>query len=391
MRTQSKQLSSKIRDRVAREKHRQLRNVEETKRRELLTWTEKHVNNSMANYYYCLSNVGDAHAAAERENQLAEQLGEQQRRNRQIAVRRGRDALHKERLANSKKNERKPKISSANKRVPTTTLTTMIASEDDKLLSIDDSDEELIVDGQGSTAQSLEKRLDEMVGESTGSKFLFTQVSDLIEERQRVRNLCDQILESETGTSQPEIHSESAEQKSAKANAIARPSHTKWFHAPKSPQAKPLRMPKSPKQRSPVKNFVTKSPARKGLNAHRNLNENVTTKVISPNKLDKSKTVVSSSKFVSPQRREFVPRFNKPGILKNKVTQEASKPMTTVESPEKVQFYDHFSRYGKEYDPVPGMVLRESLVPAMNANEAARLQNEVDELRFKQLEELKYV
>lgn len=404
MRTQSKEWSSKIRDRVAREKHRQLRNVEEIKRKELLSWKEKHVNNTMADYYYCLSNVGDAHVAAERENQLAEQIDKQQHKNRKIAVQRGRDALQKERLESIKKNtnvKRKQKISLAHKNV----VNSAPADENDKLLSKDD-DHQLSESDDGwtdenvnavesSTVKSPEKHLHELVDRPKESNFRFTQVSDLIEERRRVRNLCDQILEGDFGTSQPETQSKSSVQRATQTKSSQAP--PKLFHAPKSAQTKPLHVPKSPQH--PTKPTLERCPVNtKGLapklpNAGNIAQRNVggtTRKVVTPKKIAKSKTVVALPKFVSPQRREFVPRFNKPGILKSRPTSEATK-LTTTESPEKVQFYDHFSRYGKEYDAVPGMVIRESHQPTIDANEAARVQNEMDELRFKQLEEWKYV
>ncbi|XP_037037523.1 uncharacterized protein LOC119075235 [Bradysia coprophila] len=413
VRTQSKELSSQIRDRVAREKHRQLRNVEEIKRKELLSWKEKHVNNTMADYYYCLSNVGDAHVAAERENQLTEQQNEQQRKNRKIAVQRGRDALHKERLANVRKKERgaikrKQNLSSGHEIGPNTVNAT---EEVSRLMSNDDdhqqseSDDEVIAKNvdtvRDTSIRSPGKHLaDELVDKpKEHSMFRFTKVSDLIEERRRARHVCDQILESEFATVQPEIHSTSSQKSpQSKPSHAPKPPQPKLFHAPKSPQAKPLYTPKSPKQptkstvqRSPVsaKGFVPKLPTAgsKGFNSQRSVVGNAR-KVISPNKVVKPRNVVTSSKFVSPQRREFVPRFNIPGILKNKPAPETTKEVTT-ESIEKVQFYDHFSRYGKEYEAVPGMVVRESQDQAMDANEAARVQNEMDELRFKQLEEWK--
>ncbi|KAG4073692.1 hypothetical protein HA402_000916 [Bradysia odoriphaga] len=399
VRTQSKELSSQIRDRVAREKHRQLRNVEEIKRKELLSWKEKHVNNTMADYYYCLSNVGDAHVAAERENQLTEQQNEQQRKNRKIAVQRGRDALHKERLANVSKKERGAFKRKQNTTTPNTVnapeeVSRLLTTNDDDHQLQSDSDDELTAKNvdtiRKSSIKSPEKHLaDELVDKPKDSMFQFTKVSDLIEERRRARNVCDQILESEFGTGQPEIQSTSSQKSS----------QPKSSHAPKSPQAKPLYNPKSPKQptkstikRSPVtaKGFVPKLPTAgsKGFNSQRSVVGNAR-RVISPNKVAKTRNVATSSKFVSPQRREFVPRFNIPGILKNKPAPETTTQAVASESTEKVQFYDHFSRYGKEYEAVPGMVVREPHNQVMDANEAARVQNEKDEIRFKQLEEWK--
>lgn len=402
----------KIRDRVAREKHRQLRNVEETKKKELLSWKEQHVNNTMADYYYCLSNVGDAHMAAERENELTEQSNEQQRKNRKIAAMRGQKALQMERLKNVKKNERpvkrKPKASFVHKTVLNVPSKARDEEDDEMLFENDDnqfsseSDDEPentgpIHDNNDNTLSSPDKSRNEQV-DKQNDMVRFSQVSDLIEERRRARKLCDQMLESDTN--KPVTFSKSPEtsSKTPPKNPPYAPKTIAKSPRPcsKSPQRKPLYAPKSPIQAT--KSPVQKSPANvkgfmsKNFNSQRNAATN-SKKVNTPNKVVKSKNSVASSKFVSPQRREFVPRFikspdAKPGILKNKAAPVITETVGTG-SPEKVQFYDHFSRYGKEYDALPGMVTRESHPQAINANEAARVQNELDEIRFQQLEELR--
>lgn len=399
----------KIRDRVAREKHRQLRNVEETKKKELLSWKEQHVNNTMADYYYCLSNVGDAHMAAERENELTEQSNEQQRKNRKIAAMRGQKALQMERLKNVKKNERpvkrKPQATFVHKNVLNVPSKTVDEEDDKTLLENDDnqfsseSDDEPentdpMHDNDDNTLTSPDKNRDEQVDKQK-DLVRFSQVSDLIEERRRARNLCDQMLESDTNkpvtfSKSPETSSKTPPKKPSYApkslpkspKPCTRTPPKKPLYAPKSP----IQATKSPVQKPPVnvKGFIPQN-----FNSQRNAAANPK-KVNTPNKVVKSKNFVTSSKFVSPQRREFVPRFikspdTKPGILKKK----AAPVITETVSPEKVQFYDHFSRYGKEYDALPGMVTRESHPQTINANEAARVQNELDEIRFQQLEELR--
>lgn len=407
------------------EKNRQLRNVEEIKRKELLSWKEKHVTNVTADYYYCLSNVGDAHVAAERENELIEQLNEQQREDRKTAVIRGRKALQIERSKNVKKNERlmkrTPKVNVVHKEVATATQTSF-DEENDDILSDDDenqlseSDDTVVEENIDLTHRSLSKSPNRNKSVDK-QEVRFSQVSELIEERRRARKLCDQMLETDFGTGKPTTSSKSPEPKSPQGKSIYAPRSPihKPLYAPKSPPGKPLQSPishkqtsKSPVGKSPVavkgpsvtvKGFVPKSHQFSGVskaatstNQKINSQRGVTKKVNTPNKVVKPKNSMAL-KFPLPQRREFVPRFTtnqtaKTGILKNKANPVITPAATTV-APDKVQFYDHFSRYGKEYDPIPGMVIRESQPATVNANEAARIQNDLDEVRFQQLEELK--
>ncbi len=427
VRAQSKELSMKIRDRVAREKHRQLRNVEEIKRRELSSWKEKHVNNTMADYYYCLSNVGDAHVAAERENELTEKMNEQQRENRKIAVLRGRKALEKERLKNVKKNERlvkrKAKTNVVHKNAPhASSNAPNVLNENDKTLSDDDgnqlseSDDELIAEELSPVhdivVQSPDTHRSDPIDSAQREQGVrFSQVSDLIEQRRRARSVCDQLFESGSSTSKLEHFSKSTEP--CTKSPPGKPLYTPKSIQTKSPQTKPFHAPKSPKRtttalvhKSPVREFIPKphqfshtatAKGSKIIDSQRSVIGNAKKAIVTPNKVTKSKNAIATTttKFVSPPRREFVPRFTKntlaqPGILKNKAT--TTDPTTTdaTTSPEKVQFYDHFSRYGKEIDAIPGMVIRESQQPpTMNATEAARVQNELDEIRFRQLDELR--
>lgn len=404
----------------------------------------------MADYYYCLSNVGDAHLAAERENKLTEQLNVEQRENRKIAVQRGRNALQKERSENLKKNarpvKRKPTASLVGKKI-LNDPPQIRAEENDKILSADvknqlsESDDESIAGIMDPTPGNTSRRSDEQVDKEK-EEVRFSQVSDLIEERRKARKLCDQMLES-LGTSKPEpFHkSHEAHTKSPQEKTLYAPKSPKQLtkfpvqkspeavnkFIPKSPRDKPLYVPKSPKhttkppiQKPPPmkplhapKSAATKSPTPKSpaavsgfipksnqfsrvdktpvrnQNVQRSVGGN-TRKVNTPNRVVKTKNAVAL-KFASPQqRREFVPRFIKnpvtpPGILKNK----AAAVITATKSPEKVQFYDHFSRRGKEYNALPGMVVRESHPQAINANEAARVQNEMDEIRFHQMQEMR--
>lgn len=407
---------------MKREKHQQLRKIEEIKEKELLSWREQHVNATMADYYYCLSNVGDAHAAAERENEETQHLEAQQRENRKIAAIRGRKALQKEKLKNLKKSDRPVKRKSVKKDASVNTnvlniSTHVLHDQSEKILLEDnndltESDEEYIVERSEFLQKSL-SRSPEILNETSAQVQVdrpknvvrFSQVSDLIEERRKARTLCDQILENSFDASKPENTSKSPV---PILHVRTKSPEDKSSHAPKL--SKPTKSPVQTFQKSPVitKRFVPQQnqPFRTGTSSSTNTKNNIqrdifSKKVNTPNKVNapkalanrvfKQKKLVASSKFTSPQRREFVPRFTKnpvtkPGILKNRAELVVTE---TAESPEKVQFYDHFSRYGKEYDVQPGLVQRELNPPSMSANEAARVQNEMDKVRFQQLKDLR--
>lgn len=342
--------------------------------------------------------------AAERENELTEHLDEQQRKNRKTAVIRGRKALEKELLKNVKKSAKsKPRASSVRKSVAIAPPQDLdgekdeILSKDDEIV-VSESDDEL-------TDGNIEPTHDTTVASPVTSRYepiekqkdliRFSQVSDLVEERRRARNLCEQMLQSASSKNQPEASFKSPEP--CKKMPEMKPSYApKQLHAPKSPKLiTKSAVPKVPANvRVKQPQFQPFSLADKA-NSHNPSNKSPRNaianpkKVNTPNKIVKSKNSVAPAKFAAPQRREFVPRFTKdpvtkPGILKNNavITKAA-------ESPEKVQFYDHFARYGKELDAVPGMVIRESQRQTIDANEAARVQNEKDEIRFQQMQELK--
>lgn len=95
MRQQSKEIASQIRENVRHEEQRQLERINRIKQDELINWRQKQLKTTEKDYKHCLSQIGQAHLAAERENVKQRQIDEQHQKNRQIALKRGKLAADK--------------------------------------------------------------------------------------------------------------------------------------------------------------------------------------------------------------------------------------------------------------------------------------------------------
>lgn len=95
MRQQSKEIASQIRENVRHEEQRQLERINRIKQDELLNWRQKQIKSTEKDYKHCLSQIGQAHSAAERENIKQRKLDKQHQKNRKIALNRGKLAAEK--------------------------------------------------------------------------------------------------------------------------------------------------------------------------------------------------------------------------------------------------------------------------------------------------------
>lgn len=93
MRQQSNAFAAEKRCGVQEEKLRQLGRIEKIKNDELRAWKEKYIGETQQQYNNCLSIVGEAHAAAARENELERKAEQQRIKNHRLAKKRGKDAL----------------------------------------------------------------------------------------------------------------------------------------------------------------------------------------------------------------------------------------------------------------------------------------------------------
>lgn len=95
VREQSKEIASQLRENVRCEEKRQLDKVNEVKRNEMLNWRQKQIGQKDKDYKSCLEQVGKAHLAAERENMRQLRIEEQKEKNRKLALKRGKLAAQK--------------------------------------------------------------------------------------------------------------------------------------------------------------------------------------------------------------------------------------------------------------------------------------------------------
>lgn len=126
VRQQSNAFAAEKRRNVQHEKLRQLARIEQIKNDELRAWKAKYIGETEQQYSNCLSNVGEAHAAAARENALERKAQEQRIKNHRMATQRGKDALAILRQKNTTSGKKKVVPSVAVKKPKTVTIATQV-------------------------------------------------------------------------------------------------------------------------------------------------------------------------------------------------------------------------------------------------------------------------
>lgn len=144
MRQQSNAFAAEKRRNVQEEKLRQLARIEQIKNDELLAWKQKYIGETQQQYNNCLSTVGEAHAAAARENELERQAEQQRIKNHRLATKRGKDALA---VLRQKKTDAKTKRlpAVAVKKPTTATIATQVTDSLDRAFQ---SNQRKATDGQ---------------------------------------------------------------------------------------------------------------------------------------------------------------------------------------------------------------------------------------------------
>lgn len=93
VRQQSNAFAAEKRRNVQEENKRQLARIEQIKNDELRAWKEKYIGETQHQLDNCLLKVGEAHAAALKENELERKAQEQRIKNHRLATKRGKEAL----------------------------------------------------------------------------------------------------------------------------------------------------------------------------------------------------------------------------------------------------------------------------------------------------------
>lgn len=95
VRQQSKEFASQVRENVQHEEQRQLDKINRVMQDEMFNWRQKQIAATEKDFAHCLDQIGEAHAAAERENVKQQKIDEQREKNRRMALKRGKIAVEK--------------------------------------------------------------------------------------------------------------------------------------------------------------------------------------------------------------------------------------------------------------------------------------------------------
>lgn len=385
MRQQSKEIASQIRENVRHEEQRQLERINRIKQDELLNWRQKQMQTTQKDYEYCLSQMGQAHLAADRENDKQRQIDEQHQKNRQIALKRGKLATEKlkpdpdkmktttqTKAAKSKPaNEHSKKVafqspetssssdtsSSSSSSSATTTPTTLSSNSSTPILVNETKKKPGIkvktivpVPSKPVPAQNAPKSPIK-IREYNPMRYTASANNS---------SATDDISMTDSPTSDPPPKitkiSDLLGKKPAKPNALrSSPYIAKTYKLDKTPVSS-----RSPAKRPAVKPQINLVSSR--------LSRTIQTPTKSTGK--------SAVKFL-PERKHFVPEF-----AKTKSKDVAAKRDTSVQTTPKtsstVQFYDHANKFSREYEGNLDLEERLLNIAPMNAWDEATQDKQSD-------------
>lgn len=303
-----------------------------------MDWRQKQLERIDGDYNHCLTHFGEAHIAAQKENEKQRIISEQKEKNRKIALRRGREAA--ERLKNMGKpaNIRpvcKKTVTIVEKnagKTPATPISDTSTSTSSSLSSSTSSESSIcsVIDKNRLKSVNLKhlsltpKKSALKTSRSTGSspvkkptKYVSINGSAVID-----LTLSDSHL------------SDASPVPITKVSDLIKGSDIPYAPTPKSPSKPLVSRTYKLSNGQDVATKRTKSV----------LSQPITTTPTLPNSTKTSSINKTSTKASTKQ---FVPEFvkNKPGSIA-----PLKKIPLTSTLPQKVQFYDHANRFSKEYD-----------------------------------------
>lgn len=353
MRQQSKEIASQIRENVRHEEQRQLERINRIKHDELQNWRQKQMQNTQRDYEHCLSQMGQAHSAADRENEKQRQIDGQHQKNRKIALKRGKLASEKIKTDSSKMKSttqikatkakpptehskkvafQSPETSSSSTSSSSATTTPTTSSSNCSTPSV------ILVETKkkpGIKAKTIVPVPSKSVAAQNANKSPIK-----IREYNPMRyassannsSATDDISMTDSPMSDPPPKitkiSDLLGKKPAKPNALrSTPYIAKTYKLDKSPVTS-----RSPVKRPAVKPQINLVSSR--------LSRTIQTPTKSTGK--------SSVKFL-PERKHFVPEFAKTKT-KDVATKKDTSVQTTPKTSSTVQFYDHANKFSSEYE-----------------------------------------
>lgn len=381
MRQQSKEIASQIRENVRHEEQRQLERINRIKQDELINWRQKQLKTTERDYNHCLSQIGQAHSAAERENEKQRQIDEQHQKNRQIALKRGKLAADKIKADTKMKStiQSKPAKAKAvinhSKKVAFQSPETVSSSDSSSTTTTPTSSSSnsstpsvVLVETKKKPEIKIKTIVPVPLKSSTTSKKAANKSPIKIREYNPLRyasannsSATDVSMSDSPMDTPPQITkvSDLLGKKSTKPNGLRSSSYI----------AKTYKLDKTPvSSRHPVK----KSPAKPQINS---VSSRLSRTIQTP-----TKSSGKSPVKMLPERKHFVPEFVKPKP-REMSTKKDTSVQTTPKTSSKVQFYDHANKFISEYESNLDLEERLLNVTPLNAWDEASHEKRTDMLK----------
>lgn len=391
MRQQSKEIASQIRENVRHEEQRQLERINRIKQDELLNWRQKQINNTEKDYKHCLSQFGQAHLAAERENVKQRQINEQHQKNRQIALKRGKLAAEKIKSDSNMKSSTQTRAVKAktvidhSKKVAFQTPETSSSSDSSSATTTPTSSSSnsstpsvILVE----TKKKPEMKVKKIV--PVPSKSVISQKANKSPLKIREYNPMHYTSannSSATDVSMTDNSMSDTPPLITKVSDLLGKKSTKPNGLRSSPYiAKTYKLDQSPvSSRNPVKRPIAK-PQINSVSSR--LSRTIQTPTKSSGK--------SPIKML-PERKHFVPEFVKTKPKEKIDTKKDTSVQTTPQTSSKVQFYDHANKFSSEYESNLDLEERLLNIIPLNAWDEAKQEMHSDRLNKNDQYNLRYV
>lgn len=367
MRQQSKEIATQIRENVREEENRQLDKLNRIKQSELLNWRQKQINLAQNKLEACMAHIGEAHTAAEQENQKQRIIDEQREKNRKLALQRGKAAAEK---LNANKID-KTKMSNCKvgkKPIAVTKKIECLPDSDSSVSSISTSSSSgssvcsaILVKCKRTSDSGLKKTKTNSTESIKPSKVKFatTMKSDhgstkfISKNDGRISDLS--LTQSPLSDSTPKKITKISDQianseisfEFKRAPSPSKPLVAKTYQLAKSPNMETKRL----SQKMPSRIIATAPSSNISRSAKFSLKSTVKTPI---NRVQ--------------DKKHFVPEF-----VTSKSAAALSKPISLDQ---KVVFYDHANRFSKQYDSSIDLIEETREFEPLNAWQEAQRKNQ---------------
>lgn len=387
MRQQSKEIASQIRENVRHEEQRQLERINRIKKDELINWRQKQLKTTEKDYKHCLSQIGQAHSAAERENEKQRQIDEQHQKNRQIALKRGKLAANKIKTGSKMKStiQTRPAKAKAvidhSKKVAFQSPETSSSSDSSTPTTSSSNSSTpsvILVETKNKKPEIKTKTIVPVpLKSSTTSQKAASKSPIKIREYNPLR-YASANNSSATDVSMSDSPMMDTPPQITKVSDLLGKKSTKPNGLRSSPYiAKTYKLDKTPvSSRHPVKKSISK-PQINSVSSR--LSRTIQTPTKSSGK---------SPVKMLPERKHFVPDFVKPKP-KEMGTKKDTSVQTTPKTSSRVHFYDHANKFSSEYESNLDLEERLLNIIPLNAWDEAKYEKRTDMLKMNEQHNLR--